>query len=119
MQRNGNMKKIQAIVRPAKVGDVCAALNRIGHPGVMLMEVEGHGKQRGVEQKFRGKTYKLELLTKGRIEVIVEDRDVDRITKAICEAALTGKAGDGKIFIYPVEEVIRIRTGERGSAAIG
>ena len=112
------MKKIEAIVRPTKLGDVCSALNRIGHPGLTITEVEGHGKQRGVEQQFRGKTYKVELLTKGRIEIIAEDRDVEGITKAICEAALTGHAGDGKIFIYPVEDVIRIRTEERGSAAI-
>ena len=112
------MKKIEAIVRPTKLGDVCSALNRIGHPGITITEVEGHGKQKGVEQQFRGKIYKVELLTKGRIEVIAEDCDIDRITKAICEAAFTGKAGDGKIFIYPVEDVIRIRTEERGSAAI-
>jgi nitrogen regulatory protein P-II 1 len=112
------MKKIEAIVRPTKLGDVCSALNRLGHPGITVTEVEGHGKQRGVEQQFRGKTYKVELLTKGRIEVIAEDRDVEGIARAIQEAAFTGQAGDGKIFIYPVEEVIRIRTQERGSAAI-
>jgi nitrogen regulatory protein P-II 1 len=112
------MKKIEAVVRPTKVGDVCLALNAIGHPGLMITEVEGHGKQRGVEQKFRGKTYKVELLTKARIEIIADDDDVDRIAEAICEAAFTGQAGDGKVFIYPVEDVIRIRTHERGGAAV-
>jgi nitrogen regulatory protein P-II 1 len=113
------MKKIEAIVRPTKIGDVCLALNAIGHPGLTVTEVEGHGKQRGVEQQFRGKTYKVELITKARIEIIADDGDVEGITKAICEAACTGQVGDGKIFIYPVEDVIRIRTKERGSAAIG
>jgi nitrogen regulatory protein P-II 1 len=113
------MKKIEAIVRPTKLGDVCAALNKVGHPGLTITEVEGHGKQKGVEQQFRGKTHRVDLLTKGRIEVIAEDGDVDGITQAICKAAFTGRAGDGKIFIYPVEDVIRIRTEERGSAAIG
>ena len=112
------MKKIEAIIRPAKVGDVCDALNKLGHPGIMLTEIEGHGKQKGIEQEFRGKTYKTELLTKAKIEIVANDADVERIAQAIREAALTGKMGDGKIFIYPIDGVVRIRTGEQGSVAV-
>jgi len=112
------MKKIEAIIRPAKVGDVCAALEKIGHPGIMITEIEGHGRQKGIEQEFRGKTYKTELLTKAKIDIVVNDDDVDKIIKAIREAAFTGKVGDGKIFIYPVDNAIRIRTDELGEAAV-
>ena len=112
------MKKIEAVIRPAKVGDVCAALEKIGHPGIMITEIEGHGKQKGIEQEFRGKTYKTELLSKAKLEVVVNDQDLDKITKAIQEAAFTGKMGDGKIFVYPVADVIRIRTAEKGEAAV-
>ena len=112
------MKKIEAIIRPAKVGDVCDALEKVGHPGVMITEVEGHGKQKGIETQIRGKTYKVELMTKARIEIVAKDGDVESIIKAICEAAFTGKVGDGKIFIYPVADAIRIRTAERGDIAV-
>ena len=112
------MKKIEAIIRPAKVGDVCAALDKVGHPGITITEIEGHGKQKGIEQEFRGKTYKTELMTKARIEIVVNDAEVNKVTKAIREAAYTGKVGDGKIFIYPVEDVVRIRTSERGGIAV-
>jgi nitrogen regulatory protein P-II 1 len=112
------MKRIEAIIRPAKVGDVCVALETIGHPGMMVTEIEGHGAQHGVEAQVRGKTYKVHLMTKARIEVIVADKDVDRTVAAICKAAHTGKIGDGKIFIHPVENAIRIRTAESGEAAI-
>ena len=112
------MKRIEAIVRPSKVTNVCAVLDRIDHPGLTVMDVEGHGRQKGVEQEVQGKKYKVGLMNKVRIEIVVKDDDVDRITTAICEAALTGKVGDGKIFIHPVEDAIRIRTGERGMAAI-
>ena len=112
------MKKIEAIIRPTKVGDVCDALNKVGHPGIMITEIEGHGKQKGIEQEFRGKTYKTELLTKAKLEVVVNDQDVGKITKAIREAAFTGKVGDGKIFIYPIDDAVRIRTTEHGEAAI-
>jgi nitrogen regulatory protein P-II 1 len=112
------MKKLEAIIRTTKVGDVCDALDKIGHPGMMLSEVEGHGKQHGIEQEFRGKTYHMSMMTKARLQVIVNDNEVDKTAKAICEAAYTGEVGDGKIFIYPVEEVVRIRTGERGGVAL-
>lgn len=112
------MKKIEAVIRPAKVGDVCVALDKIGHPGIMITEIEGHGRQKGIEQEFRGKTYKTELLTKAKIDVIVKDGDVDKTIKAIRDAAFTGKVGDGKIFVYPVDNAIRIRTDEKGELAV-
>ena len=112
------MKKIEAIIRPAKVGDVCDALNKLGHPGIMLTEIEGHGKQKGIEQEFRGKTYKTELLTKAKLEVVVNDQDLDKTIKVIREAAFTGKVGDGKIFVYSVDNAIRIRTDEKGEVAV-
>lgn len=112
------MKKIEAIVRPAKVNDVIAALTELGHPGIMVTDLEGHGKQKGIEQEVRGKTYKVELLPKSRIEVIVKDKDVKKTVDAIQKSALTGEVGDGKIFIYPVDDAIRIRTAESGDSAI-
>ena len=112
------MKKIEAVIRPTKVGDVLDALNKTGHPGVMITEIEGHGKQKGIEQEFRGKTYKTELLTKAKIEIVANDADVEKIVEAIRKAALTGKVGDGKIFIYPIGDVVRIRTAERGDIAV-
>ena len=111
------MKKIEAIIRPAKVGDVYAALGNAGCPGLTVSEIEGQGTQKGVEQEFRGKKYRTSLMTKAKIEIIANDEDVERLVDTICEAALTGKAGDGKIFVYPVEDVIRIRTKERGRVA--
>jgi nitrogen regulatory protein P-II 1 len=107
------MKKIEAIIRPAKVGEVYEALSAIGCPGMMLSEIEGQGKQKGVVQEFRGKEYRTELLTKARIEIIADDKDVDTICDAICKSAQTGREGDGRIFIYNVETAILIRTAER------
>ena len=112
------MKKIEAVIRPTKVGDVFDALNKVGHPGVMITEIEGHGKQKGIEQEFRGKTYKTELITKVKIEIVANNADVEKIVKAIREAALTGKVGDGKIFIYPIDDAVRIRTAEHGDIAV-
>jgi nitrogen regulatory protein P-II 1 len=112
------MKKIEAIVRPSKVADVCAVLKTIDNPGLTITEVEGHGTQNGMEQLVRGKTYKVGLLTKARIEIVVKDSDVDEVINAIQKAAFTGKFGDGKIFVYPVENVVRIRTNERCEAAL-
>lgn len=112
------MKKIEAIIRPTKVGDVCDALNKVSHPGIMITEIEGHGKQKGIEQEFHGKTYKTELLSKVKLEIVVNDQDVDKTVKAIRESAVTGKVGDGKIFIYPVDNAIRIRTAEHGDSAV-
>jgi nitrogen regulatory protein P-II 1 len=93
-------------------------LGKIGHPGVMITEIEGHGAQNGVEAQVRGKTYKVTLLTKARLEIIVKDANVSKTIKAIRDAAFTGKVGDGKIFVYPVENAVRIRTEEQGELAV-
>ena len=112
------MKKIEAIIRPAKVGDVCTALDQLGHPGVMITEIEGHGRQKGIEQSLHGKTYKCEFLPKVMIQIVARDDEVEKIANTIKVAAFTGQMGDGKVFIYPVEDAIRIRTGERGDSAL-
>lgn len=112
------MKKIEAIVRPESVDAVRNALSESGITGLMISEIEGHGKQKGVVQQWRGEKYKVELLPKIKIEIIVKDQDVERISKVIVDSARTGEIGDGKIFIYPVENAIRIRTGEKGENVI-
>lgn len=112
------MKKIEAIIRPEKAESVRQALEEVDSPGLMITEIEGHGKQKGLTQQWRGRKYKVGLLPKVKIEIVVKDQDVERITKAISEAAKTGKIGDGKIFVYPVENILRIRTGEKGESAL-
>ncbi|MCM8811480.1 MAG: P-II family nitrogen regulator [Candidatus Omnitrophica bacterium] len=112
------MKKIEAIIRPEKVDEVRRALEKVGFPGLHIGEVEGHGKQKGVVQQWRGEQYRVELLSKVKLEIVANDKDASKIVQAIQDAAKTGGVGDGKIFISPVEEVIRIRTGERGDSAL-
>jgi nitrogen regulatory protein P-II 1 len=112
------MKRIEAIVRPAKVSEVCAALDNVGHPGVTISEIKGHGRQKGIITKYRGVSYNVSLVTKARVEVVVQDEDADKIVKAVREAALTGEVGDGKIFVHDMANAIRIRTNETGIAAI-
>ena len=112
------MKKIEAIIRPEKLDLVRNALGEIGCPGITVTEVEGHGKQKGIVQQWRGKKYKVELLQKVKIEAVVKDTDVERIVKVIMDKARTDKIGDGKIFVYPIENVFRIRTGEKGESAV-
>ena len=112
------MKKNEAIIRPNKVSAAGAILEKVGHPGVMITEIEGHGNQKGLQQQVRGKTYKVDFLTKTRLEVIVKDEEVNKIVGAIREAAFTGNFGDGKIFIYPVDNAVRIRTAEEGDVAV-
>ena len=112
------MKRIEAIIRPEKVTAVRHFLEKVGFPGLNVTEVEGHGKQKGVVQQWRGEKYRVEMLPKMRLEIVVSDRDVKKIVQAIQEASKTGAVGDGKIFVSPVEEVIRIRTGENGEAAL-
>ncbi len=93
-------------------------MEKVGFPGLNVSEVEGHGKQKGVVQQWRGDKYRVEMLPKMKLEIVVSDRDVHKIIQAIQEAAKTGSVGDGKIFVSPVEEVLRIRTGETGEAAL-
>ncbi len=112
------MKRIEAIIRPEKAGAVVTTLDAVGHPGIMISEIEGHGKQHGMEDNVRGKKYKIDLITKTRIEIIVKDSDVNRLVKAIRDIAVTGEIGDGKIFVHPVDDAIRIRTDEKGDDAI-
>jgi nitrogen regulatory protein P-II 1 len=112
------MKKIEAIVRPEKLDDVRKALEKAGYPGMTITEVEGHGKQKGVTRQWRGESYKVDLLPKAKIEIVVSDKDADRTIGAITSAAKTGSVGDGKIFISDVDQVVRIRTGDKGDDAL-
>lgn len=112
------MKKIEVIIRPEKLDTVRSALENVGYAGLMITEIEGHGKQKGVVQQWRGEKYKVEYLPKIKIEIVVKDQDVDRITKAVLDSAKTGEIGDGKIFISNIENAVRIRTGEKGEAAL-
>ena len=112
------MKKIEAIVRPEKVDDVRKSLEKAGYPGVTIIEVEGHGKQKGVTRQWRGESYRVDLLPKVKLELVVSDKDLERIISALVAGAKTGSVGDGKIFISEVKEAARIRTGERGDDAL-
>ncbi len=112
------MKKIEAIIRPEKVDEVRKAIEAVGYPGITITEAQGHGKQKGVVQQWRGETYRVEFLPKVKIELVVSDADAERIIQAVIKAAKTGGVGDGKIFVSDVKDVIRIRTGERGEIAI-
>ncbi len=112
------MRKIEAIVRPEKLDEVLAALERTGYTGVMITEIRGHGKQKGIVQQWRGKEYRVSYLPKIKVEVVAKKGDVEKIKKAIIDAARTGEIGDGKIFVYDVSEVMKIRTGETGDEAI-
>ena len=112
------MKKIEAIIKPFKLDEVKNALTKIGVQGLTVNEVKGFGRQKGHTEVYRGAEYKIDFLPKVRIEMIVTDEMVVKVIETIERAAKTGKIGDGKIFVSPVEEVIRIRTGERGKDAI-
>jgi nitrogen regulatory protein PII len=109
------MKLIKSIVRPNKVDEVKDALEKIGISGMTVTEVRGHGKQKGHTAIYRGKEYNVSLLPKMQIEVVVQDPIVEDAIKAIVEAARTGEIGDGRVFVLPVEQTYRIRTGERDS----
>ena len=112
------MKKIEAIVKPFKLDEVKNALTKIGVQGMTMTEVVGFGRQKGHTETYRGAEYKTDFLPKSKIEIFVTDELVTQVVETIERAAKTGKIGDGKIFLFPVEEVIRIRTGERGRDAI-
>ena len=112
------MKKVEAISRPFKLEDVKVALVEAGIIGMTVSEVRGFGRQKGQVERYRGSEFTVEFLQKLKIEVVVEDNRVEEVVKAIADAARTGEIGDGKIFISPVESVIRIRTGDRDSTAL-
>lgn len=112
------MKKIEAIIKPFKLTDVKTALQNAGVMGMTAMEVRGFGRQRGHMELYRGSEYVMDFVPKVKVEVLVEDALVPVVLKLIEEVAATGKIGDGKIFVMPAEEVIRIRTGERGECAL-
>jgi nitrogen regulatory protein PII len=112
------MKKIEAVIKPFKLDEVKDALNAIGVQGITVTEVKGFGRQKGHTELYRGAEYVVDFLPKVKIEIIAADNLVPKIIETIEATAKTGRIGDGKIFVTPVEEVIRIRTGERGEAAI-
>jgi len=112
------MKKIEAIIKPFKLDDVKAALMDMDISRITVSEVKGHGRQQGHSELYRGNEYVVEYLPKIKIEVVVNEEFVEKAIDAIIKGAKTGKIGDGKIFVSPIEDVIRIRTGERGSEAI-
>ncbi|MBI4651616.1 P-II family nitrogen regulator [Candidatus Desantisbacteria bacterium] len=112
------MKKIEAIIRPEKLDTVKQELEKVGYSGIMISEIEGHGKQKGVMQQWRGEQYKVEFLPKIKLEIISKDDEVKKIVNTIIESARTGEVGDGKIFVYTINNCIRIRTGEEGDVAI-
>ena len=111
-------KKIEAIIREEKLGDVKDALQALGIVGMNVFEVRGHGRQGGIELAGRTGTYRVDMLTKVQVNVVLSDHNVERTVETIIDAARTGQAGDGMIFIYPVDTVIRIRTGERDREAL-
>ncbi|SFD24444.1 nitrogen regulatory protein P-II family [Thiohalospira halophila DSM 15071] len=112
------MKKIEAIIKPFKLDDVREALSDVGVAGMTATEVKGFGRQKGHTELYRGAEYVVDFLPKVKIDVVVDDDQVDTCLEAITEAARTGKIGDGKIFVTPVERTIRIRTGEEDEAAL-
>ena len=112
------MKKVEAIIKPFKLDDVKEALTELGIVGMTVTEVRGFGRQKGHTELYRGSEYTIDFLPKVKVEVVVPDNPVDKVVGTICAAAKTGSIGDGKVFVLPIGEILRIRTGERGEAAI-
>jgi nitrogen regulatory protein P-II 1 len=112
------MKKVEAIIKPFKLEEVKEALNSLGIQGMTVSEVKGFGRQKGHTELYRGAEYIVDFLPKVKIEVVVKDDILEQVLDAVTEAAKTGRIGDGKIFVIPVEDTIRIRTGETGEEAI-
>ncbi len=112
------MKKIEAIIKPFKLDEVKEALHEVGIKGITVTEAKGFGRQKGHTELYRGAEYVVDFLPKVKVEVVMDDSQVERSIEAIVQAARTGRIGDGKIFVSDVEEVIRIRTGEKGASAI-
>lgn len=112
------MKKIEAIIKPFKLEDVKDALSEVGVEGMTVVEVKGFGRQKGHTEIYRGSEYTVDFLPKIKLEIVIADSQVDAAVAAIVKAAKTGKIGDGKIFVSPIEQAIRIRTGEKGEQAV-
>ena len=112
------MKKIEAVIKPFKLDDVKEALNELGVVGMTVTEVRGFGRQKGHTELYRGSEYTIDFLPKVKVEVVVPDNLVDKVVSVICQSAKTGSIGDGKVFVLPMGEAVRIRTGETGDAAI-
>jgi nitrogen regulatory protein P-II 1 len=112
------LKKIEAIIRPFKLDEVKIALVNAGVVGMTVSEVRGFGRQKGQTERYRGSEYTVEFLQKLKIEIVIEDDQVDMVVDKIITAARTGEIGDGKIFVYPVDQVVRIRTGEKNLEAV-
>ena len=112
------MKKIEAIVRPFRLDDVREALAEIGAKGMTISEVKGYGRQKGHTELYRGSEYQIDFLPKIKVEIVVADTMVEQVVDAIMKSARTGQVGDGKIFIFPVDDVIRVRTGESGESPL-
>ena len=112
------MKKIEAIIKPFKLDEVKEALHEVGLQGITVLEAKGFGRQKGHTELYRGAEYVVDFLPKVKLEIVVEDEMLDRAVEAIKNAAHTGRIGDGKIFIVPIEDAILVRTGERGREAI-
>ena len=112
------MKKVEAIIKPFKLDEVKEALHEIGIQGLTVSEVKGFGRQKGHTELYRGAEYVVDFLPKIKLEIAVAEEQVDKVIDAICSSANTGRIGDGKIFVLPVEEAIRIRTGDRGPEAV-
>jgi nitrogen regulatory protein P-II 1 len=112
------VKKIEAVIKPFKLDDVKDALHEVGVSGITITEVKGFGRQKGHTELYRGAEYVIDFLPKVKIEVVVEDVLVENVLEAITQAARTGRIGDGKIFVLPIDDAVRIRTGDRGADAI-
>ena len=112
------MKKIEAIIKPHRLEEVKTALTQVGVQGLTVSEVRGFGRQKGHKEQYRGAEYTVDLVPKVKVEVVVADGAVQAAVDAICRAAKTGEIGDGKVFVYALESALRIRTGEKGDAAI-
>ncbi len=112
------MKKIEAVIKPFKLDEVKEALHEVGVSGITVTEAKGFGRQKGHTELYRGAEYVVDFLPKVRLEIVVDDDQVDRVVEAIANAARTGRIGDGKIFVSSIESAVRIRTGERDSDAI-
>jgi nitrogen regulatory protein P-II 1 len=117
-ERSATVKKVEAIIKPFKLEEVKEALARVGIQGLTVSEVKGFGRQKGHKELYRGAEYVVEFLPKVKLEVVAADDQVEAVVKAILESASTGRIGDGKIFVAPVENAIRIRTGETGDVVL-